>query len=378
MQEIHRTVPVARRSTASGGSAIEAYDIRVDEVPLLTGSAELRLGRQIDAASRRLGSFLLRHPAGINAHIDRLDAASRGMQRVVAWGTDRTLMSQVCESARATLKRASSLDRVRGLLERYPLEPEIALALGHEIARLPERSPDGRRIAAVIAHASSRVCALRDRLTRPNARLVLHEALKIRSYGCPASDLFQDGFIGLQKAALRFDAQRGLRFSTYAMFWIRQSIRQALTKRSRLIRVPERTQNSFRRWETGRESTLDETEANRVARLMHQTLLFSSFSTGEDDGPNGFEPAMAAAPDNSRAQLPKLISVLLKRLGDRERHILNRRFGLDGQPRQTLEDLGRDMGLSRERVRQLERGVLDELRSELPLAEAYEDLLIAG
>ena len=112
---------------------------------------------------------------------------------------------------------------------------------------------------------------------------------------------------------------------------------------------------------------------------MHQTVLFSSLGVPEQDGATVFEPAVPPGTlSDELARLPELISLGVKNLGDRERCILNRRFGLDGRPRQTLEDLGREMGLSRERVRQLERGALAELRKQTPLAEAYEDLLVAG
>ena len=139
MKDTERTVPVAMRSASSGGSAVHTYELRLDETPLLTRSAELRLGHRIAAASDRLGRLLLGHPAGVEAHLERLEKASRGMLRVVAEEGDRDELRRVRTRIQTLVKRdvisGAARRRIVSLLKPYPLEPEVALELGHNLRR---------------------------------------------------------------------------------------------------------------------------------------------------------------------------------------------------------------------------------------------------
>lgn len=367
-------------------------EINLDDRPLLDHAAELRLGRRIQSGLRRLRILINRHPAGYRKVAERLLGASRGEFRVVTWGSDRNRFREDHERAAehlgeferkgASLKRRqhSYLEGAR-ILDRYPLEPELAVRVGLDLGR---RSPASRdrgcvaKLERLLSRLADRILESRDELTRANERLVLREALKYRPRGLRESDLYQEGFMGLQRAAMRFDPARNLRFSTYGTFWVRQAIRQSLVNQSRLIRVPQRTQLLLRKHQAGAKTRLDAAEAERVSRVMHRTVTFS-FAQDDDESTTDFDRNLwQKGPSFAPGTLPTLIEEGLKRLCERQRRIVERRFGLDGRPSQTLESIGHDMQLSRERVRQLEREAIRKLRRHREFEDAYEGVLSAG
>jgi RNA polymerase primary sigma factor len=224
--------------------------------------------------------------------------------------------------------------------------------------------------------------AAREHLGRANTRLVVSIAKRYRNQGLPMSDLIQEGNVGLMIAVDKFDHTMGNRFSTYASWWIRQTITRALSQKSRTIRLPLHLSDQLRRIHTanevleqelGREPTAEELgerldlapeEVRDTIESNPQTIAIE-LPVGEDSEFGDFiEDDQSPTPDEAihNVMLTDTLDQILDRLMPREAQILKLRFGLDGGSPQTLEQVGQVMGLSRERIRQIERQALRQLR----------------
>jgi RNA polymerase primary sigma factor len=224
------------------------------------------------------------------------------------------------------------------------------------------------------------------RFVEANQRLVTTVAKRFRGHGLDFEDLIQEGNLGLIRAVERFDPERGLRFSTYAVWWIRQAIQRAIEERGRLIRLPSHAaEDAARLWRVvdqlaiDLERTPDLTEAARVSGLdtgraleLAQVTLrpVSLESTVDGNGEISLGDLLAGAsesPENEveRAAIAEVIQRGLDQLSDRARRVVELRYGLtDGQPC-TLGEVGQALGISRERARQLEVEGLRTLRRVL-------------
>jgi RNA polymerase primary sigma factor len=230
--------------------------------------------------------------------------------------------------------------------------------------------------------------AARQQMIKANLRLVVKIAHDYASYGLPLLDLISEGNIGLMKAVERFDPKKGGKLSTYAAWWIKQSIKRALANQSKTIRLPVHLVDKIARMrrislqlaeEFGREPTDEELaeELNmsvaKIAQLRTAAIRPASLdaSVGQDDDSASLgdiisdENAISPSDVLSDKNIRKAIMDLLPILDERERKILDLRFGLDGGKEMTLEEVGKKFKVTRERIRQLQNIALSKIKKAL-------------
>ncbi len=265
-----------------------------------------------------------------------------------------------------------------------------------EIAQFPLLTvKDEVRLARKIKRGDQEARAL---MVRSNLRLVVKIARDYGNYGLPLLDLISEGNIGLMKAVERFDPKKGGKLSTYAAWWIKQSIKRALANQSKTIRLPVHLVDKIAKIrrvsaqmteEFGREPSDEELaeelglSAAKVSALKSAAIRPTSLDqpVGDDDSTQFGE---LVGDDNARDPFELLrdkdlrdeVGDLLGVLDDRERRIINLRFGLDGKNPKTLEEVGEKFGVTRERIRQLQNIALVKLRKALgkmerPKAEVF-------
>jgi len=233
--------------------------------------------------------------------------------------------------------------------------------------------------------------AARERMINANLRLVVTIARDYVNLGLPLLDLISEGNIGLTKAVERFDPAKGAKLSTYAMWWIKQAIKRALANQSKMIRLPVHLVDKVAKVrrvslqmsdELGREPTDDELgeelgiAPENVARLRSTGIRPASLDAviAEDDTTElgemiGDEESQTPFEWLRDKNLRGEVDGLIKLLDSREKKIISQRFGLDGGKPKTLEDVGRDFGITRERIRQLQNTALAKLRRALSKRE---------
>jgi RNA polymerase primary sigma factor len=375
----------------------------------LTREAEAELGRRITSAEHEALSALVVSPAGLLA----LAALSEELQSGGTNPRELLLNAEAPDAIESAARLASALDRARnaamGLdpehasraaqgtigadtandLAALRVDPALVLRLDEVIAqRASLFSPDDQAAIesarARSAEARARAAREKGELVRANLRLVVATARRYKNRGVPMIDLYQEGNLGLLRAADKFDHLRGYRFGTYASWWIRQSIERALLYQGKDVRMPVHLTGSRRRvlgaerslsQENARTPSQEEiAERSGVSLDKVQAVRALSLSPVSLDAPLGAEgetrfgdtlPSDVDAPDEALAErrMREVTTALLDELTPREREILRLRYGLAGGEDLTLEEIGRSFSLSRERIRQIESKALAKLRA---------------
>jgi RNA polymerase primary sigma factor len=306
------------------------------------------------------------------------------------------------------IRRGEKVDPV-GLylkeMSRVPLlntEEEVALAKAIEkgsqaarnLAKLNGHTPKKDK-AALQVNIEEGIRA-RDHLIRANTRLVVSIAKKYLGRGVPFLDLIQEGNLGLMKAVNKYDYRRGFRFSTYATWWIRQTITRSIADQGRTIRVPVHMIDRIRQMyktarhleqQLGRPPKVEELaeilnlSPNKVQWMLQVSWLPLSLESpvgDEDDAELGMFVEDEHTPTPSQATSQKLLSEKLEEvlatLSAREARILRLRFGLENGKTYTLEEVGEKFGLTRERIRQIEGKALRRLRHPMRARQLREYL----
>ncbi|MGB0293081.1 MAG: sigma-70 family RNA polymerase sigma factor [Luteolibacter sp.] len=266
----------------------------------------------------------------------------------------------------------------------YDTESSLKIYL-REISKTPLLTPKEEIELADRIHQGDQEA--RAHMIKANLRLVVKIAQDYSNYGMPVSDLISEGNIGLMKAVERFDPEKGGKLSTYAAWWIKQSIKRALANQSKTIRLPVHMVDKIAKMrriaammtETlGREPTDEELSEetgvprHKLAMLRQASHRPTSLDAPINDGEateygeviqdeSAVDPLESLADRNLHNQLDGLLDCL----DERERKIIDERFGLDGRKSMTLEEVGQEFGVTRERIRQLQNVALTKMRRAL-------------
>lgn len=191
--------------------------------------------------------------------------------------------------------------------------------------------------------------AARNELVKANLRFVAKVALQYKNHGLALEDLISEGNIGLIAAAEKFDPTKGYRFITYAVWWIRQSIQKAIMECGKSVRIPQNNYQEFLKPDYNFASLEKELEG-RNGEKFGDTLVDSRVMSPEQE--------------YIEKETKEIVRETIQKLPSREREVLNLRFGLDGGEMESLDAVGKRLGLCKERVRQIEKKALVELRAK--------------
>jgi RNA polymerase primary sigma factor len=410
---------------------IEAYFRDIAAIPTLSREEEVLLAKEIEASTREFQERVLAVPLtarialGIWREIRQGGRVTGKMSESFGSGSDAgaELTARVDESlsgAERLLERRAAATAAGNAKRTRQIDQQIARRLAQAglslqlFAKIRTRLAEARRRARSLAgRASGELSAFEDELgmsapdflaamkrieeawrrmddakntfVRHNLKLVVAIAKDYRNMGIPFLDLIQEGNLGLIRAVEKFDHTRGHKFSTYAMWWIRQALIRAIQNQSRTIRIPSHMHDSLVRYNRavgalerrlGRRPTpaevaerlgMDAAQAETLEQLTREPVSLEAEIRGAEDKTvkdfvaDATVPAPHAGLDRNR--LERAARTSIQSLSERERNILRWRFGMLGDEDHTLEEIGAKLGLSRERVRQLESRALAKLRS---------------
>ncbi|QJR22864.1 RNA polymerase sigma factor RpoD [Brevinematales bacterium NS] len=308
------------------------------------------------------------------------------------------LKAEKYEGENATSKREQkSLPSLKTLSELVSHSDTLSLYL-KEIEKIPllsreEEKELGERILKGDKEA-------RDRLVLANLRFVVSVAKKYQGLGLSMTDLISEGNLGLIEAANRFDYRRGFHFISYAVWWIRQSILKAISEKGRMVRLPMNRNNQLMQvWKyindytqkNGKEPSIDtiseamQIEKNEILKLLDmsqsgtgldQMLPEDSDMSLDEIVEKSYFDAGTSVPEDTVIQdsLRENINRILSKFPERERKVIEYRFGLNGEEPHSLSEVGEKLNLTKERIRQIEKNVMMMLRQDSDMAHLYSYL----
>ncbi|WP_456402032.1 sigma-70 family RNA polymerase sigma factor [Persephonella sp.] len=284
-------------------------------------------------------------------------------------------------------------------MRKFKYEEGITYYL-NSISKIPLLSPEEEKEIAKKAKEGDKEAL--EKLIQSNLRFVVNVAKNYTGYGIPFQELISAGNIGLIEAAKRFDPERGVRFISYAIWWIKQSILQTIQSQKDIIKIPQKTQNLSMKIDTAylelkerlnrepkyseiKEYLKEHEDLDIDEETVENYLLIKRHSVSLDtpvdmDEGTFFIDLISKHSTKDieenivRESIEKEIEYILSHLADRERYIIVNRFGLNGEEPKTLREIGKELGISRERVRQIEIRALKKIRA-LATKKHLKDLL---
>ncbi|MBR8312908.1 sigma-70 family RNA polymerase sigma factor [Burkholderia dolosa] len=402
------------RGASASTDPLALYMRRMHAVPLLTREDEIALAREIETGRHQVLHALAGCPAAVDALLarhrataasasaddengapmparyDALDEAVAAVRHALHAHGSRTAEYRDARNRLATLLgsiewMASAVDDASRVVRALAAAPNEAAA--HAAAGADAGYFDAVARRALAAALSDGQQKLRDgtrAMLEANLRLVLSIARKYMNRGVDLPDLVQDGCVGLMRAIEKFEYRRGFKFSTYATWWIRQAVARAVADRSRTIRVPVHVGDQYQRVQrhalrfrqrTGRRATpaelatetgLDEDKLRAILALPAEPVSLDTPLPDTDTGlVDTIEDQASASPFErlADARMRECVTSLLRSVTPTEANVLRRRFGLGGAEPDTYDAIAQDAGMSRERVRQIEKRALAALRT---------------
>ena len=378
------SIPVSARHVVERWDGLRALSHTGAKLSESAGDEETgEIAARVEAAVTKLRRHLKRRDELFEtkgtkpAQIDRVD--KNVMKEMHNAQLSLALLAELRENARLVARETRRARKGTRRLE------ELEARAGLPKATLLERT-------GAVEDAQDRMTAVKNRFIEHNLKLVVAIAKDYRNLGLSFPDLIQEGNLGLIRAVEKFDHRRGFKFSTYAVWWIRQALVRAIQNHSRTIRLPSHVHDRLQRSQRvkaeltgklGREPTpaelapalgTDTDALESLDRLSREAISLESSVAGTEKRLEDFVPdAGASIPDSGIDDDRMRVGVghLIGALTDREQLILRLRYGLGGEEEHTLEQIGQSLGLSRERVRQLEARALKKLRDTLPAQRLY-------